>query len=44
MRQLGSSGAANRRKFFKDVQSSFMKEVSTVARTLNIGNGEGGFQ
>ncbi len=38
---MGSSGATNRRKFIKDVRSSFMKEASTVARALSIGNGGG---
>jgi hypothetical protein len=37
---LGSLGATNQQKFIKDVQSSFMKEVNTIARTLSINNGK----
>ncbi len=42
MRQSGSLGATNRRKFVRATRSSFTKEVSTVPRALSIGNDRGG--
>ncbi len=38
---MGSSGTTNQQKKFKDVRSSFMKEVNTITYTLSISNGGG---